>query len=141
MNENGPILILEDDPDDQEILEIVFQSLKAKNVRKYFSTSEEFLDYLHTTGDKPLIIFSDINMVRANGIDLKRQIERDTFLRSKTIPYIFLTTSANPSDVLAAYDLNSQGFFVKSASFPEMIDKLNHILAYWKDSLHPNNIG
>ena len=140
MSAAGPILILEDDLDDQEILEVIFKSLNVKNIRQYFGSSDEFLEYLLQTPEKPLLIFSDINMVKANGIELKKIIESNPFLKGKTIPYVFLTTSANPPDVRQAYDLHSQGFFVKSADVSNMTKVIDHILFYWKMSLHPNNI-
>ena len=140
MSANGPILILEDDVDDQFIIELAFTKLKTTNRRQYFATSDEFLKFLMVTEEQPLIILSDINMPKASGIELKKSIESNSFLKAKTIPYVFLTTSAHTRDVLSAYDLHTQGFFVKSTTFDEMKETLGNILEYWQRSLHPNNI-
>ena len=137
---NGPILILEDDPDDQEILEIIFTKLEVKNARIYFTIAKEFLAFLLTTREQPFLIISDINVGGITGMEIKNQIEANIYLQSKTIPFLFLTTSSNPLDVRAAYDLHAQGYFVKQSEISKMSEMMLHILNYWQVSLHPNNI-
>ncbi|GAC1704520.1 MAG: hypothetical protein NVS9B7_05470 [Flavisolibacter sp.] len=41
MHVSGPVVYLEDDEDDQELLKDVFQSLKIKNELKFFYTSSK----------------------------------------------------------------------------------------------------
>jgi CheY-like chemotaxis protein len=49
MNKKGPIIVIEDDIDDQEILVDIFQSLGYENKVIYFSDGHEALDYLNQT--------------------------------------------------------------------------------------------
>jgi hypothetical protein len=44
-----------------------------------------------------------------------------------------------PSDVIAAYDMTVQGFFVKEAEFDSMQESLEVILRYWTRCKHPNS--
>ncbi len=139
MNTYGPILVLDDDPDDTEILETIFLKLETSSKRKYFLTPESFLQYLTNTPDHPLIIISDINMAKKNGIALKAQIDADEYLKAKSIPFVFLTTHASQMDVNSAFRLNSQGFFLKPLVYQDMCNLINTVLCYWRASVHPNN--
>lgn len=62
MNKGGPIIIIEDDTDDQELLKNVFLELDYRNNVIFFEDGEEALKYLTDTTIEPFIIFSDINM-------------------------------------------------------------------------------
>ena len=46
MNKGGPIVIIEDDRDDQDIFREVFESLACKNEVLFFDNGELALDYL-----------------------------------------------------------------------------------------------
>lgn len=75
MNKNGPIIVIEDDLDDQEMLKQVFKELNYPNKVIYFSEAHEALDYLIFTSLKPFIILSDINMPKLNGFQLRELIQ------------------------------------------------------------------
>ena len=50
MNKGGPIIIIEDDLDDQDILTEIFQELNYKNEVIFFKEGEKALEYLKSTG-------------------------------------------------------------------------------------------
>jgi CheY-like chemotaxis protein len=75
-----------------------------------------------------------------NGFDL-RKINADDNLRIKTIPFLFLSTSANKQDINKAYSLSAQGYFKKPNSFEEVVKMLEQIMGYWDCCLHPKAIG
>ncbi|MDB5247972.1 MAG: histidine kinase [Segetibacter sp.] len=135
----GPIIFVEDDLDDQELLKDALQELKIPNDYKFFANGLEALYYLETTADQPFIIFSDINMPLLNGIELRNQIFKSEYLREKSIPFVFLTTASNNLLVKQAYDLSVQGFFKKPETFPELQSVIKQILEYWHKCKHPNS--
>ncbi|MGZ5255600.1 MAG: response regulator, partial [Flavitalea sp.] len=100
MSRIGPIIIAEDDVDDQQIMVEVFESLSIKNPIRFFTDGQDVLEYLLTTKEKPFIIISDVNLVRMNGLELRRRITADEKLRRKSIPFVFLTTSTNHLSVM-----------------------------------------
>ncbi len=57
-----PIILIEDDPDDQELMEEVFKSLGVENQLKFFYSSMDAYSYLRTTEEKPFLILSYINL-------------------------------------------------------------------------------
>lgn len=131
MSKAGPIILVEDDPDDQHLFEDACKALVI------FRNGEEALIYLQTTTADPFIIFCDVNMPRMDGLQLRFEINRDEYLRRKSIPFVFFSTTAGTREVEAAYDMCVQGFFEKSHSFQALKGQLLQILNYWRECKHP----
>ena len=140
MNKGGPIIIIEDDLDDQEVLSEVFKELAYKNEIIFFGDGEKALEYLTGSTIEPFIIFSDINMPRLSGMELRQKIHENEDLRIKSIPYLFFSTSAEQGHVVDAYSKSVQGFFVKPASYQEIRETIKTIVEYWNKCVSPNYI-
>ena len=139
MNKNGPVILIEDDADDQFLFKQVFQKLNYPNQVKYFPDGQEALDYLLSTTELPFLILSDINMPRLNGIELREKLHQDAALQLKCIPYLFFSTAASQEMVINAYSLSVQGFFIKQNSIEELEKSILYIMEYWKRCAAPNN--
>jgi CheY-like chemotaxis protein len=116
MNKSGPIVVIEDDPDDQEVLVEIFQKLGYVIKVIYFLDGNEALAYLNKSDVQPFLILSDINMPMISGFELRNKVFTNEQLQTKCIPYLFFTTSANKKSVIDAYTMSVQGFFVKPNS-------------------------
>ncbi|MBC7382554.1 MAG: response regulator [Bacteroidia bacterium] len=138
MDNNAPIVIIEDDQDDQEILSDIFKKLDYKNEIVFFADGNDALDYLNKTDIAPFLILSDINMPKINGFELREKIQTNELLSIKCIPYLFFTTAANKKSVVDAYAMSVQGFFVKPHSFDKLEDTIRKIMEYWKECIAPN---
>lgn len=136
----GPIIFLEDDADEQEILKEVVQRVVPNDI-KFFTDGESLLHYLRTTAEQPFIIISDVNVPVMNGLEVKRIVNADDFLRRKSIPFVFLSTSAERKAVEDAYDMNSQGFFLKQNTMTGIETHLRLIFDYWTHCRHTNSAG
>lgn len=71
MNKNGPIVIIEDDLDDQQILTEIFNELPYGNKLVFFDDGVQALEYLTDTDIEPFLVLSDINMPKLNGMELR----------------------------------------------------------------------
>jgi CheY-like chemotaxis protein len=140
MNKNGAIVIVEDDMEDQEMFSEVFNELNYKNEIIFFNDGQEALAYLTEKTTEPFIVFSDINMPKLNGIELRKQIHENEDIRMKTIPYLFFTTTAEQEAVVDAYSKSIQGFFIKPVSFQELKSTIKIIVEYWQKCESPNYI-
>jgi len=138
MNKSGPIIIIEDDEDDQEQLEDIFGQLGYSNEVKFFADGEKALAYISQKDVFPFLILSDINMPRLNGMELKKKIHTDVQLQIKCIPYLFFTTSASKQAVIDAYSMSAQGFFIKETSHKELEQTIRTIVEYWTRCFSPN---
>ena len=140
MSNDGPIILVEDDEDDREILLEVFEHLSIKNELKFFTNGKDVIDYLLVTTDQPFIIITDVNLPRMGGTELCQRIQTDPVLRKKSIPFVFLSTSADPTAVHKAYEMSVQGYFQKAHSFDDIQRMIKLIVDYWTVCRHPNNI-
>lgn len=140
MNKSGPIIIIEDDLDDQEILTDIFKELNYKNEVVFFSDSVQALDYLTNTDKEPFIVLSDINMPKLDGMALREKIHNNEDLRMKSIPYLFFSTSAEQKHVIDAYSRSIQGFFIKPNNYDKLKSTIKKIVEYWQECVSPNYI-
>lgn len=135
-----PIVIVEDDADDQYFIRTICEKLGVTAELLFFEDGLSALNYLQTTKVRTFLILCDINMPVMNGLELRRRIQENEQLRRQSIPFVFLSTAARPQEVEEAYDLTVQGFFVKASQLAEMEKSLQLILQYWIDCKHPNSI-
>ena len=140
MNRTGPIIIIEDDLEDQQVLQEVFDSLQYKHEVIFFSDGFSALKYLTETSVEPFIIFSDINMPKLTGIELRQRVHENEDLRIKSIPYLFFSTSAEQKHVIDAYSKSAQGFFIKPKKFDEIKELIKVIMDYWLKCVSPNYV-
>ena len=138
MNKSGPVIIIEDDEDDQLLFELVFRKLAYPNKVLFFDDGQLALNFLMNTQELPFLILSDINMPRLNGFELRRKLHEDAQLQVKCIPYLFFTTSAGQQAVIDAYSLSVQGFFIKPSSVDGLLESISVIMEYWKKCAAPN---
>ena len=139
MNKAGPIIIIEDDPDDKEMLVEIFQKLGYENKIIYFHQPTQALDYLNQTDVHPFLILSDINMPMINGFELRAKVFTNQQLQMKCIPYLFFTSGGTRKSVLDAYALSVQGFFIKPSSEQALENTIRKIIEYWKECIAPNH--
>jgi CheY-like chemotaxis protein len=139
MNRSGPVVIIEDDADDQEMLEEVFKKLNYPNQIIFFLDGQQALDYLNRTDILPFLILSDINMPKLDGFALRSKIHTDAALQIKCIPYLFFSTASNQKAVIDAYSLSVQGFFVKQNTLAKLEKTISIIMEYWNTCVAPND--
>ncbi len=139
MNRNGPVIVIEDDTDDQDLLKEIFKKLDYPNEIIFFTDGEDALIFLNKTDTIPFLILSDINMPKLNGFALRDKIRTDAQLQIKCIPYLFFSTAASQAAVVDAYSLSVQGFFTKPNSIIDFEETIKVIMEYWKKCVAPNN--
>jgi DNA-binding NtrC family response regulator len=140
MNKLGPIIIIEDDIDDQDILKDIFKELQYGNKVIFFGDSVKALEFLTDTDIEPFLVLSDINMPKLNGMELREKVHNNEDLRMKSIPYLFFSTSAEQKHVIDAYSRSIQGFFVKPNNYERLKEVIKKIVEYWQECESPNYI-
>jgi CheY-like chemotaxis protein len=140
MSKKGPILLIEDDEDDQVLISQVIRNLAIGNPIQVCHNGREALEYLEKTQEQPFLILCDVNMPLLNGLELRHLINQSEYLRNKSIPFVFLTTSASPEAVRQAYNDSVQGFYQKADTYAGFQQQIQLIIAYWEHCLHPNRL-
>lgn len=139
MNKAGPIVVIEDDMDDQAILVEIFNELGYENEIIYFHDGNEALQYLNRNEVQPFLILSDINMPKINGFELRSKIFTNEQLQTKCIPYLFFTTGVTKKAVLDAYAMSVQGFFIKPNTIDKLKGTIKKIIEYWQECIAPSH--
>lgn len=136
MNPNRPIVIIEDDPDDVDIITTAVKMLELPNPIVIYSDSSEALQYLSNNNLYPVLVISDVNLPRQSGIDLYKDLIANPGFASKRIPYVFLSTS--PQYASIASKISGCGYFVKPRNYFDYVGIVQRIVLYWMKA-EPNN--
>ncbi len=139
MNKKGPVIVIEDDEDDQDFLSEVFRKLDYPNEVIFFNDGEAAYQFLRGNNVLPFIILSDINMPKLNGFQLREKFKNDADLHMKSVPYVFFTTALTRQAVTDAYRLSVQGFFEKRPNMKELEKTISSIMEYWLRCAAPNH--
>lgn len=135
----GPIVIVEDDKDDQDLYQECIRAVGIPNEIRFFNGAKGVLDYLLNTEEQPFIILSDVNMPGMTGFELKKYIQDDPYLCTKGIPFVFISTDASKVSVRHAHALSVQGYFEKPRSMDDLKKMFRTLFDYWEMCKHINN--
>ena len=136
---SGPIVLVDDDVEDKEILQQILTDLNVHNPLLWLDNCADSMQYLRTTQKQAFLIICDINLPKQNGIDFKKDLDNDPVLRKKSIPFVFCSTSVSEETVNRAYmEMTVQGFFQKCFSYEEFRKNMKTIIDYWMICTHPN---
>jgi CheY-like chemotaxis protein len=139
MHERPAILLVDDDTDDEQLLRDALEQLGNPYPLAYFNRPEDALVYLRDA-PAPFLIICDVNMPGMDGIRFKQTLDANGALRAKSIPFIFFSTTAQPSTVATAYQqLTVQGFFQKPNDFAELQRLLHIMIGYWTACRRPDH--
>ena len=137
MNKNGPIVLIDDDEDDLQLLIEIFADFNLPNEVHLFKSAESLLKFLRKPDVDPFLIISDINMPVTNGFKLREMILNDDQINTTGVPYIFFSTSSMLKVSSNRKGSSLQGIFRKPARHSEWKETLSAIVRYWSLSMPP----
>src|SRR5690242_11195877 len=111
-----PVIIVDDDQDEHELMKEVWKELGLSYPLISLSTGDQLLNYLQSDEQIPFLIISDINLHPMDGFELREKILEDESSKLKSIPFIFWSGSATEDQIKKAYNLSSHGFFIKAST-------------------------
>ena len=120
------ILLIEDDPDDVELLQ---DSLNDENVvyeMNVINDGELVLDYLHKNTTVPDIIVLDLNLPRVHGKEILKKIKITP--PYENIPLLILTTSSAKEDIEFSYKHGANKFLNKPTTIESFKSTVEIIL-------------
>jgi two-component system, response regulator len=131
------ILLVEDNDDDAELTVMAFITAKITNPVVRARDGVDALDYLfgraayagRDTGDTPAVVLLDWNLPRLNGKEVLKAIRSDQ--RTKHLPVVVLTSSAEERDRLAAYDHFANSYVQKPVDHARFVSAAHQLGLYW----------
>jgi two-component system response regulator len=137
MIRRSTILLVEDNPDDEELTMRAFEVSKLTNEIVVARDGMEALDYLFATGahadrdpeQLPQVVLLDLNLPKIDGLEVLRRIRADA--RTRRLPVVVLTSSNEERDIVKSYDLGANSFVRKPVDFFRFIDAAQQLGLYW----------
>ena len=130
INENMPILLVEDDKVDAMTVKRALRETNIVNKLVIRENGVEALEHLQEKSNtRPCIILLDLNMPKMNGVEFLEKIKSDKNLKS--IPVIVLTTSDELDDKKSAFEHSAAGYMLKPVDYNQFVDTMNSIKQYW----------
>jgi two-component system response regulator len=137
MMNDKPILLVEDNPDDEALTLHALESNKIGNTVIVARNGVEALDYLFGTGKYagrdpealPAVVLLDLKLPKIDGLEVLRRIRADS--RTNLLPVVILTSSTEDEDRLKGYALGANSYVRKPVDFDEFVRAVGQLGLYW----------
>lgn len=131
------ILIVEDNPQDAELMIRALQKRKILNPFYIVEDGAEALDFIFCRGAygerqffrPPKVILLDLKLPKVGGLEVLQAIKDDP--RTRIIPVVVVTSSREDPDIQKAYALGANSYVVKPVGFEEFLEAMSHLGLYW----------
>jgi two-component system alkaline phosphatase synthesis response regulator PhoP len=117
------VLIVEDEEDAAEL----FAEMMRVSGFRIMKTSKSTHALSIMTTDKPDIVLLDIMMPEISGLDILRQMRRDSALAR--IPVIVITAKSMPADIKNGMEAGASTYLTKPVGFLELKEAVERALA------------
>jgi two-component system, response regulator len=131
------ILLVDDNPSD---VELAIHALRRDNLANQIHVAEdgqEALDFLFCRGPHsdrsfarpPTVVLLDLKMPKVDGLGVLRAIRDDE--RTRAIPVVILTSSAEQRDLIEGYRLGVNAYIQKPVDFDQFRRVVQQIGMFW----------
>jgi len=137
MQNQGVLLLVEDDPDAILLMRKACDAAGISNPLRTVEDGEGLIAYLDGTApyaDReenplPTMVLLDLKLPRKSGFELLEWIRKNPRLARLII--VILTSSRESKDISRAYALGANSYLVKPTSFHDLVDLVKMLRAYW----------
>jgi CheY-like chemotaxis protein len=127
---NKLVYIVDDDPDDRQIILDAFLENKYQGDYTFIESGDQLLENLRDPDTQfPSLIMLDLNMPGVMGLHVLQEIRSQK--QYSHIPIIILTTSSLHMDRKLAYEFGTNCFLRKPNSFPDLVTLAEAIIKLW----------
>jgi two-component system response regulator len=131
------ILLVEDNPDDEELTRLAFRECKFAYELVVAKDGQDALDYLFAAGrhsardvcDMPQLVLLDLKLPRVSGLEVLKRVRADE--RTRFLPVVVLTSSREEQDLIDSYSLGANSYIQKPVDFNRFIEAVCQLGLYW----------
>lgn len=132
-----PILLVEDNPDDEALALRAFKKLKISNKVIVARDGVEALDYLFATGEHagrattelPALVLLDLKLPRIDGLEVLRRLRANEL--THILPVVILTSSKEEQDMVQGYNLGANSYVRKPVDYNEFVSAVSQLGVFW----------
>ena len=137
MNENGHILVAEDDLTDAYFFERAFKRAGIPVMLHFVRDGQEVIAYLQGEGQfadrtahpLPQLVLLDLKMPRLDGFDVLEWVRKQP--RLSGLQVVIFSSSGEPKDINRAYGLGANWYLVKPHSMEELTALVGRFKKFW----------
>jgi two-component system, response regulator len=131
------ILLVEDNPDDEELTLLAFKKCNIANEVGVARDGVEALDFLFGTGAHagrdlsvmPTMILLDLKLPKVDGLEVLKRLRANE--RTRRLPVVILTSSREQQDVVESYNLGANSYVRKPVDFAQFMEATKQLGLYW----------
>ncbi len=129
------ILLVEDDPNDVELIQLAFDEFNFGDNMKIVADGEAALRYLLGGQDTvpvakmPRLVLLDLKLPKIGGLQVLKAIRNHQATRNLVV--VVMTSSAEDQDLQACYDLGVNSYIVKPLDFQQFLEVARQVGFYW----------
>ena len=131
------IVIIEDNPNDAELMVRSMKKNRLANSIIVLEDGELALDYFFSRGkyagkkivcaDK--VIFLDLKLPKISGLEILKKLKNND--KTKNIPVVVVSSSKQDPDIKTAYELGANSYVVKPIEYIDFVEMMNQLNLYW----------
>jgi two-component system response regulator len=125
----GPILLVEDNPDD---VALTLRALERNNITNEVIVAEDgerALALLFEEHLQPALILLDLKLPRVDGLEVLERLRAEPV--THVVPTVILTSSREEEDVISGYELGANSYIRKPVDFAKFVDVVRQVGLYW----------
>ena len=131
------ILLVEDNPDDEELTTRALRQAKIANEIVVARDGSEAVEFLFGQGrhagrdvsHMPAVILLDLKLPKLSGLEVLQRLRADQ--RTKLIPTVILTSSSEDEDMLKSYQWGANSYVRKPVEFGAFVNAVSQLGIYW----------
>ena len=131
------ILLVEDNPDDEELTTRALRRAKIANEIVVARDGSEAVEFLFGEGKHagrdlsrmPAVILLDLKLPKLSGFEVLERLRADP--RTSLIPTVILTSSSEEEDMLRSYQSGANSYVRKPVESGAFISAVGQLGSYW----------
>ena len=137
MDDLSTVLLIEDNPDDAELIGYAFKKAGVANPLIVVGDGDKAIDYLYgrsAYADRekfplPGLFLLDLKLPRRSGFEVLEAIRANQTTRNT--PVVVLTSSNQATDIERAYELGANSYLVKPIGRDSLITMVRSLDSFW----------
>jgi two-component system response regulator len=123
------ILLVEDNPDDEELTIMALKKGNIRNEVKVARDGVQATEFLFSAEQLPQVVLLDLKLPKKKGLEVLKEIRENE--RTKLLPVVVLTSSKEEEDLIKSYNLGANSYVCKPVNMDQFTAAVQQLGMYW----------